>query len=90
MFATQSYTGYQLARLNPLPRYCSATPPVRYAPLVGTGRVLAHLVPCAPCMKQKCPNPPETYMECMHLLTVPEVLDAVRGVLALSRETALP
>ena len=53
------------------------TPPERYAPLSGAGRVLRHLVPCGPCLEQACPNPPETQLRCMRLLTVAEVLDAV-------------
>ncbi len=58
------------------------TPPARYAPLEGTGRVLIHPVPCGPCMEQVCLNPPETQMECMRLLTVSEVLAVSLSVLA--------
>ncbi len=57
------------------------TPVLGRAPLAGRGLALAHAVPCGPCDQQVCPNPPETYMKCMHLLTVSEVLDAVTEVL---------
>lgn len=52
------------------------TLPSRYAPLEGRGLILAHPVPCGPCMKEFCPNPPESQIRCMDLIGVPEVLDA--------------
>ncbi len=53
------------------------TPPARWAPIEGDGIIMLHPVPCSPCMKVVCPNPPETHMRCMGLLTVAEVFDAV-------------
>ena len=66
------------------------TPPRRYAPLAGRGLSLIQPVPCGPCMKMTCPNPPETRMLCMNLLTVSEVLNAARAVLRDNCEEAAP
>jgi heptosyltransferase-1 len=57
------------------------TSPARWAPAEGRGNVLLHPVPCGPCMKITCPNPPESQMLCMDLLTVAEVLEAALRIL---------
>lgn len=57
------------------------TPPARWAPVEGRGNVLLHPVPCGPCMKLICQNPPDSQMLCMHLLTVAEVLESALQVL---------
>lgn len=72
---------------TPVVSLFGATPPARYAPLKGAGRVLLHPVPCAPCMEQVCPNPPETFMNCLCLLPVAEVRDAALSLL--TSETVL-
>ena len=53
------------------------TPIAGRAPLAGRGVSLMHPVPCGPCDQKICPNPPESQMRCMKLLTVEEVFGTV-------------
>lgn len=57
------------------------TPVAGRAPLAGRGRVLMHPVPCGPCDQKICPNPPETQMLCLRLVSVDEVLTATQTFL---------
>ncbi len=57
------------------------TPVAGRVPLAGRGRALMHPVPCGPCDQEICPNPPETFMRCMNLLTVQEVFETVSELL---------
>ena len=57
------------------------TPVLGRVPLVGRGRALMHPVPCGPCDRKVCPNPPETFLRCMKLLTVEEVFQTVAELL---------
>ena len=62
------------------------TPVAGRAPLAGRGVALMHPVPCGPCDQKVCPNTGEDFMRCMKLLTVAEVLSAVKALLE-SQET---
>ena len=57
------------------------TPVAGRVPLAGRGRALMHPVPCGPCDQKVCPNPPETFLRCMKLLTVEEVFETVSELL---------
>jgi heptosyltransferase-1 len=48
-----------------------------YGPQGGGGVHLAVPVPCGPCDKKRCSNPPDTRMMCMATLTVDRVAEAV-------------
>lgn len=50
------------------------------APLAGRGVTLMRPVPCGPCEQEHCPNQAEDFMRCLHLLSVPEVLEAVSAL----------
>ena len=66
---------------TPIVSLFGSTAPAQYAPLVGVRHVLIHPVPCGPCRKQVCPNPPASQMNCLRLLTIAEVRDAVLSLL---------
>jgi ADP-heptose:LPS heptosyltransferase len=53
------------------------TPPAGRAPLQGPGLTIVHPVPCGPCDREHCGNPPETFKLCMNLISVDEAFDAV-------------
>ena len=57
------------------------TPPRRYAPLVGPGRVLSHAVPCGPCNKMQCANMGAEEMLCLRLITVEEAYQSANLLL---------
>ena len=59
------------------------TPVSRYAPREGRGIAVSQPVPCGPCMEQVCPNPPESQIQCLRLLSVPKVRDAALSMLRL-------
>lgn len=54
------------------------TPVMGRAPLAGKGKVLMHPVPCGPCDKKDCPNPPDDFMLCMRHIHVNEVFESAR------------
>ena len=58
------------------------TPISSRAPLAGRGVALMHPVPCGPCDQVICSQVGRDYLRCMKLLTVDEVLEAVRGIWA--------
>ena len=58
-----------------------ATPAPGRRPLAGRGTVLLHLVPCGPCDRVECANPPETFMRCLRLITTDEAADAALHLL---------
>ncbi len=51
------------------------------APLSGHGITLSHLVPCGPCGHTVCPRADDGHMQCMHLISVEEVVTAAGRVL---------
>lgn len=56
--------------------------PVRgRAPFSEGGIALMHPVPCGPCDQKFCPNPPESQLLCLRLISVDEVLAAAAGLL---------
>lgn len=58
------------------------TPAPERAPLTGRGLTLLHPVPCGPCDQKVCPNSGDSFMLCMTLLTVEEVLAAATSLLS--------
>lgn len=64
------------------------TSPKWYGPRSPYAVSLLHPVPCGPCDQKFCPNTGEAYMQCMKLLTLPEVLDAALSLLAGARGAA--
>lgn len=61
-----------------------STDPAFYAPTSGLRQILMHPVPCGPCDKMVCKNQGDQYLACMHLISVSEVYDAARLLLAKS------
>ena len=57
------------------------TPVLGRAPLASGSIRLMHPVPCGPCDQKFCPNPPESHLLCMRLISVDEVLEAVARLL---------
>ena len=57
------------------------TSPEWYGPRGGRALTLLHPVPCGPCDQKFCPNPPETHLRCMKLLSLEDVLQAVERML---------
>jgi heptosyltransferase-2 len=58
----------------PLVAIFGSTDPSRTGPLGGRSRVIYKSVPCAPCLKPRCPR----QRECMEAISVEEVFEAVR------------
>ena len=61
------------------------SPVERFAPLVGRGLPLLQPVPCGPCHQLKCRHEGENHQLCMKRLSVGEVTDAARSLLAPER-----
>jgi len=64
------------------------TPVLGRAPLASGGVTLMHPVPCGPCDQKLCPNPPESHLLCLRLISVDEVFEAVTGLLRLVQPDA--
>ena len=64
------------------------TSPKWYGPRSPHAVSLLHPVPCGPCDQKFCPNDGEAQMQCMKLLTLPEVLDSALTLLAGARGAA--
>ncbi len=60
------------------------TSPQWYGPRSPQAVSLLHPVPCGPCDQKFCPNEGEAHIQCMKLLSVPEVLEAAAALLARS------
>ncbi len=58
-----------------------ATSPHWYGPVTPLGTAISKPVPCGPCDQKICPNPPETRLACLDLVTVDEVLAALEACL---------
>jgi ADP-heptose:LPS heptosyltransferase len=58
-----------------------STPVDMFAPIEGAGTVINHKVPCGPCNRTKCSNNGDDYLKCLKLITVEEVMCAVRAQL---------
>lgn len=66
---------------TPLVSLFGPTPVLGRAPLAAGGITLMHPVPCGPCDQEFCPNPPESQLLCLRLISVDEVLAAAAGLL---------
>ena len=66
---------------TPLVALYGSTDPVRHLPPTPKVKLLKKQLPCSPCYHRRCPRVGSGQMECMRLITVDEVLQAVLSLL---------
>lgn len=73
---------------TPLVALFGATDPIRHLPPSPQMKLLKKELPCSPCYRRVCPRPGQGHMECMRLISVEEVVEAVLSHLKMATQPA--